>query len=70
MKIKLYLGLLLLLVALVFSIQNASSVDVKFLVWKFTTSLALVIFAALAAGLIGGWAVSSTLRIKSGGEKN
>jgi uncharacterized integral membrane protein len=69
MKIKLCLGLALLLAALVFSIQNSAVVDVKFLAWKFTTSLALVIFATLGAGLIGGWAVSSALRLKSGGDK-
>jgi uncharacterized integral membrane protein len=70
MKIKYYLAFALLLVALVFSIQNASTVNVKFLAWEFTTSLALVIFAALGAGLIGGWAVFSALRLKSGGGKN
>lgn len=69
MKITLYLGLTLLLVTLVFSLQNAAVVDVKFLAWKFTISLALVMFATLGAGLIGGWAVSSALRLKSGGNK-
>jgi uncharacterized integral membrane protein len=65
MNFKLILGAALLLAALVFSVQNAGVVDVKFLVWKFSTSLALVIFAALAAGLIGGWAITSALRRKS-----
>ncbi|HEX5397445.1 MAG TPA: LapA family protein [Verrucomicrobiae bacterium] len=64
MNLKLVLGAVLLLVALVFSVQNAGVVDVTFLAWKFTISLALVIFAALAAGLIGGWAITSTLRRK------
>jgi uncharacterized integral membrane protein len=64
MNLKLVLGAVLLLVALVFSVQNAGVVDVKFLVWNFSTSLALILFAALAAGLIGGWAVSSVLRLK------
>ncbi len=65
MNLKLILGAALLLVALVFSVQNAGVVDVKFLAWKFSPSLALVLFAALAAGLIGGWAITSTLRRKS-----
>jgi uncharacterized integral membrane protein len=65
MNLKLVLGAVLLLVALVFSVQNAGAVDVRFLAWKFSTSLALVIFGALAAGLIGGWAITSALRRKS-----
>jgi uncharacterized integral membrane protein len=65
MNLKLILGAVLLLAALVFSVQNAGAVDVKFLAWKFSTSLALVIFGALAAGLIGGWAITSALRRKS-----
>ena len=68
MKIKLYLGGVLLLAALVFSVQNSSVVDVKFFVWKFSTSLALVIFATLGEGLVGGWTVSSALRLKGGGQ--
>ena len=62
MNLKLVLGAVLLLAALVFSVQNAGAVDVKFLAWMFSTSLALVIFGALAAGLIGGWAITSALR--------
>ncbi len=69
MKIKLVFGLLLLIATLLFSIQNSTVVDVKFLAWKFTTSLALVIFATLAAGLIAGWAISGILRLRQSGEK-
>jgi uncharacterized integral membrane protein len=65
MNFKLILGAVLLLATLVFSVQNAGVVDVKFLAWKFPTSLALVIFGALAAGLIGGWAITSALHRKS-----
>jgi len=65
MNFKLILGAVLLLAALVFSVQNAGAVDVKFLAWKFATSLALVIFGALAVGLIGGWAITSALRRQS-----
>ena len=64
MKLKIILGAALLLAALAFSVQNAGVVDVQFLAWKFSISLALVLFGALAAGLIGGWAVSSALRLK------
>lgn len=65
MNPKLILGAVLLLAALVFSVQNADAVEVKFLAWKFSTSLALVIFGGLAAGLIGGWAITSALHRKT-----
>lgn len=70
MNFKLILGSVLLLAALVFSAQNAGVVDVKFLGWKFSTPLALVIFGALAAGLIGGWAITSAWRRQSKISKN
>lgn len=65
MNLKLMLGAALLLAVLIFSVQNAEIVDVKILVWKFSLSLALVIFVALAAGLIVGWTVTSAWRRKA-----
>ena len=70
MNFKLMLGATLLLAALVFSVQNAGVVELKFLAWKFSTSLALLLFAALTAGLIGGWAITSALRRKSKAPKS
>jgi len=65
MNFTLILGAVLLLAALVFSVHNAGTVDAKFLAWKFSTSLALVIFGALTAGLIGGWTITGALRRQS-----
>jgi uncharacterized integral membrane protein len=65
MNFKLLFGAVLLLITLTFTVQNAAAVDVKFLGWKFSTSLALVIFVTLASGFIGGWAITSALRLKS-----
>ena len=64
MHLKLMWSAALLLAALVFSVQNAGVVDVQFLAWKFSMSLALVVFATLAAGLVAGWAVAGALRLK------
>lgn len=63
-NLKLGLGLVLLIAVAIFSIQNAAVVDVKFLIWKFTASLALVILATLAAGVICGWGLFSALAFK------
>ena len=64
MSWKLLLGVVLLLATLVFTVQNAGMVNVRFLGWTFSPSLALVIFASLTSGLIGGWAITSALRWK------
>ena len=68
-KLKLVLAAVLFLLVFVFTAQNAGAVDVKFLGWKTSISLALVIFGALAAGLVGGWAVTSGLRWKQQAQK-
>ena len=65
MNLKLLFGAALLLVTLSFSLQNADSVEVKFLVWRFSISLALVIFVTLAPGLTGGWTTTSAAMWKS-----
>ena len=70
MNLKLVLGAVLLLVALVIRVPNAGALDLKFLAWKFSTSLALVIFGAMAAGLIGGWSIASALRRPSKSPKS
>lgn len=64
MNLKLILGVVVLVLTLVFTVQNAGVVDVTFLGWRFSTSLALVIFASVAAGFIGGWVLTSALRLK------
>jgi lipopolysaccharide assembly protein A len=62
MNLKLILGGVLLLGVLIFAVQNAVVVDVNFLAWRFSTSLALVIFIALLTGWIIGWAITSARR--------
>ena len=70
MNLKLIMGALLLLVALVFSVQNASVVEVKFLIWNFSPSLALILFGTLIVGLLGGWAITGALQHKRKIQKN
>lgn len=47
--------ILMLIVSLgvaLFAVQNAMMVDVSFMAWKFSTSLVLVIFCSLFAGML------------------
>ncbi len=64
MNFKLFLAGLLLLATLVFAVQNAAVVEVKFAVWQFSISLALVVFASFVSGLLGGWITISVSRLK------
>ena len=70
MRIKFILGALLVLTVLVFSTQNAGMVEVKFFVWSFPVSLAVVIFAALAVGFMGGWIITSAFRLMKRNRKS
>jgi len=62
--IKLYIGLALFLLVVVFTIQNAVAVEIKFLVWHLSMSRSLVLFFVLAIGIIIGWITSAYLHRK------
>ena len=54
---SLYLALILALaaVALIFTVQNVTAVDVNFLVWTISMSRALLIVFTLSIGFLLGW---------------
>jgi uncharacterized integral membrane protein len=55
MKIHLIAALVVLLLVVVFAVQNAEVVDVRFLFWKLSMSRALLLFLVFVAGLVSGW---------------
>ena len=48
-----FVGLIVLV--LIFVFQNTQVVDFKFLVWTLSISRALMLFGALAVGVLAGW---------------
>jgi uncharacterized integral membrane protein len=50
-------------VAVIFSVQNASPVALSFLSWHFEASLAVVILLTLVVGMILGMAILSLSRL-------
>jgi uncharacterized integral membrane protein len=62
-KIKLILGGVMLLLGIVFAVQNAPVVEVKFLVWSIRMSQALVIFLTGATGIIAGFFFGTAYKI-------
>lgn len=55
MTVKMYVSLALLLLTVIFTVQNAAVVTVNFLFWKLEISRALLIFFLLVIGVIIGW---------------
>ena len=60
----LVLLMILLVLAAVFSVQNAEPAVITFLFWQFEASLAIVIFLTLLCGMIAGVMIASLLRWK------
>jgi len=60
----LVLVVFLILVVVVFSVQNASPVAISFLFWRFDASLAIIVFLCVLIGLITGVIIMSWFRIR------
>ncbi|MCL4516922.1 MAG: LapA family protein [Firmicutes bacterium] len=52
LQIRLILALAFAMVIALFAVQNAATVEVKFLVWHFRTTLVIVILASTAVGTL------------------
>ena len=61
MHIKVYAALILLTLALLFAVQNAAPVQVRFLFWGFSSSLAVLMVLLLGIGLLAGWIMGRLL---------
>ena len=58
MKLKLILAILFAALIVVFSLQNSGVTDVKFIVWKLSMSLVIIILGSFAIGVLFGFLVS------------
>jgi lipopolysaccharide assembly protein A len=55
MFISLFVGLILGAAAVVFSLQNITTVSVAFMDWQFESSLAVILLLALGTGALISW---------------
>ncbi|HET7237382.1 MAG TPA: LapA family protein [Terrimicrobiaceae bacterium] len=62
-KFKLILGGILLLLGIIFAMQNSTVVEVRFLVWSIQMSQALVIFLTGAVGTVIGFLFGTAFKI-------
>lgn len=67
MQLLLIVGIIIAILAVVFALQNAVPITVSFLVWKFESSLALVLLIAIALGILMSLLVSVPSIIKRRG---
>lgn len=71
MNLKTIIALLLLLLVALFCIQNAEAITVRFLIWNFAISQALVIILSALCGGIFALAMAGLRRIgRSSSAKN
>lgn len=63
MKLRLILTSALLLVVMVFAIQNSETVQVEFLFWGLSLPRSLLIFLLLFVGILIGWFSRAAVRI-------
>jgi putative membrane protein len=61
--------LIVLIIAGIFSIQNAVPVTVTFLSWKFEASLAIVMLLSVLGGIIAGAIITLLTRFKRPSKK-
>lgn len=64
MNFKLIAALVLLVLVVLFVVQNTAVMEIRFLTWTLTMSRALVIIFALIMGLICGWLLRGRTRRK------
>ncbi len=64
MKIKAVIALVLVTLVAIFVIQNATTVDVKFLFWSLSIPRALLVVALLGVGFLLGITLSSISKLK------
>lgn len=63
MKLKLAITIFLLIFVIVFLIQNAAIVEIKFLFWNVAVPRSLLVVMLLLIGMIVGWFVRAMYRI-------
>lgn len=64
MQIYLILAILLMIIAVVFAVQNVAAVTISFIAWNIHTSLAVALLVALGAGVLITILLSLPGRIK------
>jgi uncharacterized integral membrane protein len=63
MKTKLFIASGLVLLVMIFAVQNAATVDIRLLFWDVAFPRSLLIFMMLLIGVVIGWFLRSVFRM-------
>ena len=63
MKLKLFIASGLILLVMIFAVQNATTVDIRLLFWDVAFPRSLLIFMMLLIGMVIGWFLRSVFRL-------
>jgi lipopolysaccharide assembly protein A len=58
-KFKLYVGLALIALVVIFALQNNDLIELDFLVWRFSLSRIVLIVGSMIIGVIASWLISA-----------
>lgn len=64
--IRTSVSIILLLLVLIFAVQNAALVDIRYFRWQFELPRSALIFTMLAIGFIVGWSSRAIYRVVKG----
>ena len=64
MQLWLIMAIVIAMLAVIFALQNAVPITVSFLIWKFESSLALILLITIALGVLMSLLVSIPSKIK------
>jgi putative membrane protein len=67
-NLRLVLGLILAGLIVLFTLQNAEMVELRFLFWTWSMPRAVMIFGVLVTGILLGWILSSWIHHKKSGK--
>ena len=70
MNWKIILSVIFLILLSIFAMQNYEVVNVKFFLWSFQTSIAIMTFSTLLIGILIGFVAFLVGRPKQGKEEN
>lgn len=63
MVYKTVVAVVLIILVMIFAVQNAAVVDIRFLFWQVEFPRSLLIFLMLLVGVVIGWVTRSIFRI-------
>lgn len=67
--VPLILVVIVIIIAVLFSVQNAAPVAISFMAWHFDASLALIALIFFLAGMIAGMGILSWTRMRRAARK-